>query len=313
MDAPDSLRVGEVHGYDTMISVSEEEVNPSMFSVFGRVCSHLHAQGFTVSACAETQKRYPSLSRTTRIGRKGDLEYELRLSGRVLELTFFQNLNIENQAGGKYDFHKLSRMSRAMRLQCLAAMTSLARLYLSLGYALGRRAFPPQVKLPLPLAVRNFAESRPLENLLDQFNQRWNFDSDWERGGRFKRDETGWPVVSEYGGQGNADRDGKPIRNFDVKYYRDYDGYLMRAQVFTNMGNMWCCDSGAGRHYVSERELFDCARPDLLPRRHRPNQLERLRKETESALKTENYARVAVLGGVMRRLRDVQTQASHGV
>lgn len=292
-------RTGHIHGHDTMISVWEEDVTESMFSVFGAVIQHLHAHGFTVRACPTTQKRYRCLSRTTRIGRKGDLEYELQLRGRVLELTFFQNVNIENPNGGKYDFRKLHRMSRTMRLQCLAEMTKLARLYLSIGYELGRRAFP--VKLPLPFAIRHFAEQRSLENPLDSFNATWNFDSDWARGGRFKRDETGWPTFAEYGQCHNTDRDKRPIRNGEQKYYRHYDGYLHRATVFTSMNNMWCCESGAGRHHVSGSELFDCERPDLLPRRHKKDQEATLQKMLTQAVEAKDYARVGVLSRVLQR------------
>lgn len=301
-------RTGHVHGYDTILSVWEENTREEeMFGVFGAVCSHLHARGFTVRACPETQQRYPTLSRTTRVGRKGDLEYKMNLHGRSLEVAFFQNVtNCENPCGGYYDFNKLGRMTRTMRLQCLTEMTCLARRFLAMGYVLGRRAFPDPT-LSLAFAVRYLAEQRKPARPLDDFNARWNSDYDWAKGGRFKRDETGWPVASEYSAY-NTDRDKKPIRNFEVKYYRHWNGYLHRAQVFTNMNNMWMCESGAGRHYVSSRELFDCERPELLPPRLKQAPMDRLKLELEKALKAENYERVATLGGVMKRLRGVQRE-----
>ncbi len=295
-------RVGVIHGHGTFLSVTEEHVTEEMFRVFAAVCRHLYQRGFTVRACPETQKRYRCLSRTTRIGIKEGLEFEMKCHGRVLDITFFQNLNIEHKSGGKYDYQKLGRMTRAMRLQCLSEMIKLVRLFQEMGYTLGRKAFPISSE-SLPFAVRRFAEERDFESPLDSFNASWNSDYDWARGGRFKRDETGWPTFEEYGkSDGNVDRDRRVIRNGDVKYYRHWDGRLLRATVYTNMNNRWCVDSGVVRTYVSSEKLFDCERPDLEPRRAKPDQIGRLHELLKKALEAKDYRRVAELGAVMARL-----------
>ncbi len=289
-------RVGDVHVYDTSVSVWEEHVREDMFAAFSKACTHLHARGFTVRACEETRKHYRCLSRTTRVGQKGALEFNLRLSGRHLQVEFFQNVHFDNPNGGRYDSNRFGKMPRRMQLAFLVEARLLVEMFLGLGYCLGRKAFH-EPALPLALALRNICERREPEDPLERFNLSWTSH-------RFKRDETGWPAFEEYGkSYGNVDRDKKTIRNGETKYYRSHNGYLYRATVYTNLNSMWRCHSGVEFWTVSAQELFDCERPDLEKRRFKKGHVDRLvKKELAEALAKESWKRVATLARVIERL-----------
>ncbi len=300
-------RVGHVHVYDTTVSVWEEQVREDMFAAFSKVCTHLYNRRFVVRACEETRKHYRCLSRTTRVGRKGNLEFSLRLSGRHLEMQFFQNIHVDNPNGGRYDSSKFGKMPRRMQLEFLVEARLLVEMLLGLGYSLGDKSFSCWEGLPLALTLRNIAEGRKDPEPLRRFNQDWDSEYDLKRGThRFKRDETGWPAFEEYGkSYGNVDRDKKTIRNGETKYYRSYNGYLCRATVYTNLCTMWRCYSGVGYTCVSSSELFDCPRPDLEKRRFRKGQVDRLvKKELALALEQKDWKRVATLARVIERLTE---------
>lgn len=141
-----------------------------------------------------------------------------------------------------------------------------------------------------------YRPGRAAENPLRQFNERWGAD-------RFVRDETGWPAFSEYSDYGrNLDRDKRPLRNGETRYFRDYHGHLQRGTVYTNMNSMWMVVYGGSVTYVGGWELFSCERPDLEPRRVVSNGAERLRAVFDAAVKAEDFAAVARLAKVMARV-----------
>ncbi len=297
-EAPRHKRVGEIHAYDTNISVWEEGSHggidePGMRLTFRAMLGRLHTRGFTMDRDPRVLRNHPSIANGYWRGRKGDLEFRGETCGRTAKIEFFQNVaNVENRNGGEFDHEKLSRMPRSMRLACIVEMLAVTRKLLSIGYTLGAKAFDP--RLSLQRALLNIAEDYRPTDPLEHFNKRWE-------PGRFKRDASGWPTYDEYSQHGsNDDRDKQPIRNGEVRYFR-YRGRLMRGVAYTNMGNMWAVHSGLGIQCMASYELFSCERPDLLPRRHVPRQVERLKSELEKATKAEQWSRVATLARILHR------------
>lgn len=156
-------REGSISIYDTTVGVWEETVDESMGEVLHAVTEHLECRGFQMGPDAETEKHFRSLSKDHREGRHGELQVKVRLSGRHLEIQFFQNVVTENPNGGYYDFSKLTKMRRASNelwVRCLARMCGLVRFLASLGYELQEKNGFGHVRVdPSPLRVRDLAEA----------------------------------------------------------------------------------------------------------------------------------------------------------
>ena len=71
----------------------------------------------------------------------------------------------------------------------------------------------------------------------------------------------------------NKDRDKKTLYNGQIKYFRDYNGYLYRGQIYHNINNMWWVIVNDTEYTnKADFDLFDLSPDDKLGRlmRHRP-------------------------------------------
>ena len=78
------------------------------FGTLHRLFNMLRAEGFTIENDAEVAK---CIRDDYFIGRRGDLELYAHRYPAGFEIMFFQNIVIENQNGGRYDFDKLRTRS----------------------------------------------------------------------------------------------------------------------------------------------------------------------------------------------------------
>lgn len=290
-------RTGTINIHDTSVNVWEEHVHEKeMIRVLRGVEKFLTARGWIVLLNPRIEKHYKCLSRFHRSAKKGNLEAELSLSGRHLEVKLFQNVIFENKSGGVYDFQKIAKMrsvSNELWIRCLTEMTALARHLAGVGYELQEKR--GQGSPPLnPLTVRNLAEERrgtPLE----EFNASWSSH-------RFERDESGWPSIEGLSRcwHNHKDRDGKNVRQCETKYIR-HRGRLARVQCCGGVNSMWQAVShGETLAYAMHaREFFDCDRPDLEPRRVAKGSVLRQKAELEKAIKSGNSMKVAALTRVL--------------
>lgn len=291
--------LGTIAFHDTCIGAWEEK-DPDAFvgsgvyerfrSLLARLRDH---RGFRVhqdkSVHARIRRGYYS-------GRKGDLEFYARASGRMFEIEFFQNINVESRNGGRYDYGKFARMPKTMQLACAVEMSHVLRKLLEMGYVLdGRRQGIASADL---LPVLRHAQGRTDEDdLLAKFNRSWGNH-------RFGRDESGWPTVAAVNsGYPARDRDGHPLVSGETMYCRHY-GRLFRGVARPEPNNQWHLLSHGGDVCVQARELFRCDDPSAEPRRLVTGQLQRVRKELEKALKANAYRRVEALARVARGLED---------
>lgn len=228
------------------------------------------------------------------------MRFHAETFGRQMKIEFYQEVNTVNPNGGRYDFDKIRLMPRHLRSLCIVEMVAVVRKLMELGYSLPRTLHEETLMRDVLRAAEN---DKSYMTPLERFNDTWNSECDWERGGRFKRDETGWPCVSEYDHGYNRDRDGVPLRNGMVRYWRDWKGHLMRCTVYTNMNCMWMLvANGTVLSYETGGLLFDCPRPDLEKRRLVPGQAKRVQKELAKATEAKDWKRVAVLARVLDKL-----------
>jgi hypothetical protein len=290
---------GTINFFKTHIGAREESVTETVLQRFRAVLGHLVRRGWWVQRDPGVAAR---LAGSHYVGRKGQLEFAAHTMGRMFEFEFFQNVNVENRHGGRYDFDKFTRMPRPMQLACAVEMSHVLKKLLALGYVLeGTRQGIVSADL---LAVLRHAQERTDEgDPLAAFNRRWNFESDWQCGGRFERDASGWPSAKETGAWGSKDRDGCAIVSGETLYCRRH-GRLFRGVVRPNMNNMWILISHGRCVYVPAWELFRCKDPSAEPRRFVPGQAERVRAELEKALQAKKYRRVETLARVAEQLAE---------
>ncbi|MFA4971549.1 MAG: hypothetical protein WC683_02970 [bacterium] len=294
-------REGRIRIHDTSVMVWEEHVDDvAMLKTFQSTMERMKFHGFKVTRDPEIEKHYKCLGPCRRYGRLGDLEFNAEQSGRTMKVMFYQNVaNVENRNGGRYDFDKMRKMPRLIRLQTALAALRLIQKWIEFGYTMDFGKSPPMPGEPFALSIlramegRNPARADPLAD----FNQRWEAI-------RFERDERGWPTEKEYRqgtcGQ-NVDRDKKPIFNGQIKYVRR-NGRLFRGTVFTNMNDMWGVYSNGDATWKVCRELFDCERPDLEPRRAVDGQPRRMEAELKKAVEVRDFKRVAEIATALKRV-----------
>jgi len=293
----------------THVGVWEDEVDEDgLLLVIRGVLGHLSKRGWKVERDPDTQRNYPEIAHCFFCGRKGDLELRVRVSGCHAEIELYQNVaNVTNPHGGQYEFDKFAKMPRRLRLPCVVELAAIVRELTERGYALGKGFDLTTEGAPFLLRVLRACEgesagTRRADEPLRTFNDGWTAE-------RFERDETGWPVVSEYDHDGrNCDRDKVSLRNGQTRYFRDGRGRLQRGTVYTNMNSMWMVVFGGSVTYMSGCYLFSCERPDLEPRRVMPGQKKRLRDELAKAVAASNLRRVEVLARVLRGFSDAKAR-----
>lgn len=301
--------LGTINFFETHIGAWEENVDtPAIRGRFRSVLARLRDhRGFRI---VQDESVHKLIRPGYYNGRKGALEFRAEQSGRTFSIEFFQNVNIENRNGGRYDFRKFERMPRTMQLACAVEMSHVLRKLLELGYVLeGTRQGITSANL---LAVLRHAQGRTDEgDPLMQFNRGWNFDSDWKRGGRFERDESGWPTVKAVCCGTPKDRDGRLLVSGETMYCRR-KGRLFRGVARPAPNGQWVLLSHGRMVHVHERELFRCEDPSAEPRRLVPKQRERLRVELEKSVKANAYRHVEALARVLARTTESNSTNGEG-
>lgn len=293
--------------YDTIVDVHSDD--DAALALGRAMVERLRLRGFDIDRDQEHDRQYKTLRGLRWLGRKGDLEVVVELGARSSSAEFFQNVaNVENSHGGRYEFDKFKRMPRAMQLQCAVEMAAVLRALVDRGSDLGaidhRWPATDYDLSRLPLSILRIADGRTRreESPLEQFNRLWGAE-------RFKRDETGWPSSSEYWSWPSRDRDGKPLRAGDMKYFRPNNysgpgkGYLMCAQVFPGVNGEWfpIANGVIVARLLHAKDFFDCESPELEPRRSVPKQRDRLEAELRVALDHKEFRRVRALADVLAR------------
>lgn len=113
---------------DTTVSVWEEKVDEADFRsrVFIPALIFLGRRGWKVSICPDTKRRWPSLSKNTRIAQKGELHVRIETRGRHFEIEIWQDLyNRSRSDSGRWEFDKRRRMPYLLGRRCDLEMQKL--------------------------------------------------------------------------------------------------------------------------------------------------------------------------------------------
>jgi len=231
------------------------------YKLFDDTMKFLGSIGFYVGKDKKIEKDFKCLSKDHRQGRYADLEFKARRYPAGFEIMFYQNVIFENRNGGEYDFDKLDKMPYLIKKQFELTIKKLSK-FIEL-YAVCKTE--PKYKYAVDKIKYNCVKS-------------WHYpqkDMNFELS-ELDGDVSNYPYNS-------LDRDGKVIRNGDIKYFRDYNGYLQRGKVYRDINaNYMVMVDNKNIRFVLAKELFDLTDDDLKFRRkkkHKPPKEYEIRKE----------------------------------
>lgn len=220
------------------------------YGFFHRLMNYMRSMGYSIEKDPATLERFPRIAHAHWYGRKGDLEFNAEYFPAGFSIEFFQNINIVNQNGGRYDFDKWDKMPHYIRLEMIRTMKHI-------------RKFFGEFQLK-DITKPHYTDA---ENAV-----KWRFVDCWhhpQKNMDFDLHDLDGTTGCQHTASNNRDRDGKEILNGQIKYTRDYKGYLVRCRVYYDINNMWVCILNRGEWFFrSCREIFDLAPGDVRGRDH---------------------------------------------
>lgn len=182
----------------------EKENHEVLQSIFDM----LRCRGWTIGPDHRVLKNYPAIAHDHFEGRKGSLLFKAEQHPATSSLEFFQEINVKNRCGGQYDFNKLIMMPYLIRCQFLVELKYIRKLLLEAGYADHSKPALKTAKEKIDFHIMG--------------NRQWH--------------EQGEDNLLDYNA---SDKDGRCLKDGQVKYFRDHKGRLMRGTVYHHINNMW--------------------------------------------------------------------------
>lgn len=205
------------------------------------------------------------------VGEKDGLKLKAERFPNGFELMFYQEHRYTNPNGGAYDFEKEEKMPYLIHLSYLCTKK---RIQNFLDTVDAKNETDPGL-------FTKYAE----EKVRCDYAKSWYHPQKSSDFNLSELDGADYDIPGEPFRTNGFDRDRKTIKNGDMKYFRDHDGYLKRGKVYHNINNMWwvIVDKYTLRN-IACFELFDAAEEDFCHRRKQPDRKPEERKELESAL-----------------------------
>lgn len=171
----------------------------------------LKERGFNVQTDQRILEQYPSLADSHWEGAKGELRFKSEIYPAGFKLEFYQEVNTKNSNSGYYDFDKFKMMPYLIRCEFLVIRKHICDLLEVDGYE---------------------NQAKPVfKNSIDDVMYRIKDSCHYVVGKELPEFQ-----IDSYNAK---DKDGKQLRNGDVKYFRDHKGRLLRGTIYHNINNMW--------------------------------------------------------------------------
>ncbi|MGN5650384.1 hypothetical protein [Bacillus sp. Brlt_9] len=175
--------------------------------ILEKIFNLMRSRGWKVQTDQKVLEDYPSIAKDHFEGEKGDLKFKSHRYPVGFEIEFYQDVNIINRNGGKYDFKKLKLMPYLIRCQFLAELKNISKLLVDSGYE--------DTSKPILKTAKEKVEYHIGKSISPELDDK---------------------KIASYDAE---DKDGKRIHNGEIKYFRDHKGRLNRGIVYHNTNNMW--------------------------------------------------------------------------
>lgn len=192
----------------------------------------------------------------------GFLQCKSEIFENGFKFVFYQDVVHENPHGGYYDFSKKEKMPYLIRLKYISTINKI-------------KAF---------LLESDASDRSELSSKVAEERIKCYYATCWhhpQKTADFDLSSVDGETVESYNGK---DRDGKTIRNGDIKYFRRWNGRLYRGKVYHNINNMWwVIVNNTELENLASFQLFDCEHPGAEERRvavdRTPEAYKRMREE----------------------------------
>ncbi len=218
----------------------------SHYPIFHRLINFMKDRDFEV----EIDKTIQKIIRKGRFrGSKGDLKFKSDKYPRGFIIEFYYEKSLEGKKSGEYDFDKFLKMPYQMKLMWINETKKMGEFLEKLGYEIANGTEPIYKKSE--------------DEIKDNFVKCWHHP---QKDISFSlSDLDGTTCEGKYN---NTDRDKKTIYNGQIKYFRHWNGRLMRGKVYHNINNMWWVIlNDTEFRNIADFELFDATEEDFKIRR----------------------------------------------
>lgn len=186
-------------------------IHGGKINLLNQIFKLLKERGFIIQTDQRILEEHPTLSDTHWEGVKGDLLFKSHIYPAGFDLKFYQEVNTKNRNGGYYDFEKFEMMPYLIRCEFILARKYICGLLDSSGYT------------NQAVSVFKYA----LDDVMYRIKSCWHYKEGKEL------------PEYEFESYNAKDKDGKQLRNGQVKYFRDSRGRLKRGTIYHNINNMW--------------------------------------------------------------------------
>lgn len=200
----------------------------------------LKQRGFVIQTDRKILKEYPILAESHWEGAKEELLLKAEIYPAGFSFKFYQEVNTENPNGGYYDFEKFEMMPYLVRCEFLLTRKYMCQLIEQEGFK--------------NIAEPNFKYA--IDKVMHKIKSCWHYEEGKEL------PEYDFPSYNA------TDKNGKKLRNGQVKYFYDYKRRLMRGVVYHNINNMWWVVINKYEYRnVAAFHLFDIEKGNMPERR----------------------------------------------
>lgn len=254
--------------HDTTIGIWRDSVDED-WGTHESIRMMLVRDGFSFHQDPDIKKRYRCLARNHHSGRKQDLCFTSRLTGRHHEILFYEDVVRDNQNGGKYHYDKLAKMPYQRRLKAQLAIRKVKTLLLSLGFKDESRVYSGD---SLAAVMEHRAE---LE--------------DFQGADFYRRERLEYNCV---------DSDGVAMHDGDTRYFWTSNGHIQRGIAYRNINNMWWVATGP--YSYTNRANFDLFAWNPAMGRKRMAPLEILERYLKKFVEGQEFERAIVLRDMLK-------------
>lgn len=278
--APVDPKDGEIFVQDDRISVNTKNAEGNR-ELYLQTLKKLKQLGFKISDVPRMKEQYETLTYYYAYGIWKELELEIHYYPAGMSLEFYQN-SYPGERGpgqGRYEFNKKSLMPYMLQQRLKYVLNQVSDFWMQLP-----KPFNLKMNQKPEMGWHNVPN---IEGL--------SFELASERIKKYPKD------LSKESSCNLVDAHKKVMTNGEEKYFYNYDGVLMRGQVYYDLNNRWRVLASGKVWHVSSFDLFDYE-PGLAVKKSRKNPKEKLDKQMKLAIEKQDFERCIVLREKIKQL-----------